>query len=69
MNEHAILWALPILAAFAVAMQLYAGRVLLGRAPRGWHYVEKSGEPRRYWLFLSAELLLVLILIGQAASS
>jgi len=61
-DEHAFLWALPALAAFCVVLQVIYGRV----AVEPWRTLEKSENEGRYWLFIVAESLLVLILIGQA---
>ena len=64
-NEHAFLWALPAIVGFGVVLQLIYGRV----AVDPWRTVEKSENEGRYWLFIVAESLLVVILIGQALSS
>jgi hypothetical protein len=69
MNEKTFLWALPCLGAVVVAAQLYAGRIRLYRAPREWQRVDKTVDPGRFWLFIVAELLLIVILIGQAATT
>jgi len=64
-NEHAFLWALPVLVAASVVLQLYHGRIVVG----AWRTAEKSENEGRFWLFIVAESLLVLILIGQAATA
>ncbi len=69
MSDDAFLWALPALAAVAIGFQLYAGRIPLCWTPRGWQIVEKAKDEGRFWLFIIAEMLLVLLLIGQAFSA
>jgi hypothetical protein len=64
-SEQAFLWILPALVGFCVVLQLIYGRVAVGP----WRTIEKSAEEGRYWLFIVAESLLVLILIGQALSA
>jgi len=59
---NAFLWALPALVAFCVVAQLIYGRVAVGP----WRTVDKSENEGRYWLFIVAETLLFLILLGQA---
>jgi hypothetical protein len=61
-REHAFLWALPVLVAVCVALQLYYDRVLVS----AWRTIEKRDNEGRFWLFIVAESLLFLILVGQA---
>lgn len=61
-KEHAFLPALPALVAFCVVVQLFYGRV----AVYPWRTVDRSENEGRYWLFIVAETLLFLILVGQA---
>jgi len=61
-------WTLPALAAAGVGLQLRYGRIPLGWTPSGWHVVERAHDEGRFWLFIVAESLLVLILVGQALS-
>jgi len=67
-NEHAFFWTLPALVAVAIFVQLRSGTIRLYQAPKEWRFVEKEKDEGRYWLFIVAEGLLVLILIGQALS-
>ena len=64
-NEHVFLWVLPALAAAAIGLQLRYGRVVVGR----WLTMEKAENEGRFWLFIVAQVLLVIILIGQALSA
>ena len=64
-KEHAFLWALPVLVAACVGLQLYYGRV----AVNPWRTADRSENEGRFWLFIIAETALVLILIGQAATA
>jgi hypothetical protein len=61
-NKDPLLWALPLLGLFVVALQLRYGRVVISP----WRFVEKAEDEGRFWLFIVAESLLVLILVGQA---
>jgi hypothetical protein len=63
-NEHVFLWVLPVLVAAGVVLQVHYERVVIS----AWRTVEKSENEGRFWLFIVAEGLLVLILIGQAAT-
>lgn len=63
-NEHAFLWSLPVLMALGVALQLYYGRVVIG----AWRTMERSENEGRFWLFIAAESLAVLVLVSQAIS-
>ena len=63
-NEYAFLWALPVLMAVCVALQLYYGRVVVGF----WRTMERSENEGRFWLFIVGESLGVLVLLGQALS-
>jgi hypothetical protein len=64
-NELAFLWALPVLVAACVLLQLYYGRVVVS----AWRTAEKSDNEGRFWLFIVAESVLVLILVGQATTA
>jgi hypothetical protein len=64
-NDNYFLWALPVLGSVVVALQLGYGRVVISP----WRVVEKAEDEGRFWLFIVAESLLVLILVGQALSA
>ena len=68
MNDHAFYWSLPVLTAACIALQIRSGRLGLHRAPKEWLNVERESDPGRFWLFIVAEVFLVFILIGQAAT-
>ncbi len=68
MNDLAFFWALPAFVALVVVLELRAGRIPLYWTARGWHIVEKEQDEGRFWLFIVAEVLLMLILISQAIS-
>ena len=63
-NENAFFWSLPVLMAVCVALQVYYGRVVIG----AWRTMERSENEGRFWLFIVAESVAVLVLIGQALS-
>ena len=69
MNEHTFLRILPALVAVAMVFQLRSGRIRFYQAPKKWRLVEKESDEGLFWLFIVAEGLLVLILIGQALSA
>lgn len=69
MNEHAFLWALPVLLAAFLGLQLRYGRVVVGWSAGGWRFVDKADNEGRFWLFIGAEGLVVVLLIGQALSA
>jgi hypothetical protein len=64
-NAHAFLWVLPVLAAACVVLQVRYERVVI----TPWRTVEKGENEGRFWLVIIAESLLVLILVGQAATA
>jgi hypothetical protein len=64
-NEHAFLWALPVLVALGIVLQLHYKRIIVS----AWRTAEKSENEGRFWLFIFAQCLVVLILIGQAATA
>lgn len=68
MDDRAFFWSLPALMAVCIALQLSYGRLGLHRAPKEWQNVGRESDPGRFWLFIMAEALAVLILIGQALS-
>jgi hypothetical protein len=61
-NEHAFFWSLPVLMTLVVALQLYYGRVVIG----AWRTMERGENGGRFWLFIVAESVAVLVLVGQA---
>jgi hypothetical protein len=66
MDDGTFLWWLPVLVAVAVIAQLSAGRAVVGWTPKGWEAVDKTDNAMKYWLFITAEIILMLILVGQA---
>jgi hypothetical protein len=68
MPDHAIFWFFPALVAFSIVLQLRYGCIPLGWIPGKWQGVEKAEDEGRFWLYIVAQCLLVLILIGQALS-
>lgn len=68
MSNHVFFWLLPAFGAAFLGSQLYTGRIPLYWNPRGWVIIEKEQDEGRYWLFIIAQFLLVLILAGQALS-
>jgi hypothetical protein len=54
--------------AVCIALQLRYGRLGLHRAPKEWLNVERESGAGRFRLFIVAEALAFVILIGQALS-
>jgi hypothetical protein len=68
MNNQAIFWIFPVLVGVAILLQLYTGRLGLMWAPKQWLGVTKDNDEGRFWLFIVAEFLLLIVLIAQALS-
>ena len=54
-------WVVAALLAVCIGIQLRVGFIKLYRAPKEWRFVDKDDDPGRYWLFITAEAI---VLIG-----
>ena len=64
-DKNLFLWALPVFCLVFVVAQLRYDRVAISP----WRIIEKTEDKGRFWLFIVADSLLVLVLIGQAISA
>jgi hypothetical protein len=55
--------------AICIGGQLLYGTITLHRAPKAWRHVERNTDPGRYWAFIIATALVMIVLVIDGSFS